>query len=474
MRTLLCFVIAICSALALRAQVAEVRTYGGLYFDEGRDVCEWGDGYALVGTTASVDGGNSDFVLYQLTDDLDISWTRILGNTNSEQCRAVLALPEGDLLVYGQTANGEIGGYDLVVFRVTQAGELVWRKEYGTPDWDLASDITYGNSTVFLSATTYGSSPGGSRMMVLRINEQGELLDENTYDILPDAEAMGMSFYGGFNYLSGTRTFEGQHSQAVVRKLTPSGAIVWEQVRDSVAFMGNSVHATEFGIAAGFTVSDQTEDGNWDLLLIGFDHDGNELWNRWDNPPDPGLEICKDIVWYEQNVILTASLSGIYGSGGDGAKVLRNDAGGFFIGSTVFGGERDEEPYRLIKDSQGRLILVGRSDSFGNGNDDIYLIRLPDQQVSSDYTIDFADFTEDGIFVGIEDRNELRPLAGPNPVSEALYLPAQASWRLIASDGNAIAEGFSRNIHMGLYPSGVYLLQWEYRGQPLYQRIVKQ
>ncbi len=467
-------IIACCCAAWGYAQTAEVRTYGGLYFDEGRDICQWDGGYAMVGTTASVDDDNSDVLLMKLHDDLSIAWTRTLGNVNSEQGRSVVALPGGDVLVYGQTANGVHGGYDLLLFRVNNAGEVLWRKEYGSADWDLANRVVFGNNTVFISATTYGSTPGDSRMMILRLDQDGEVLDESTYDILPEAEAHDLFFYEGYNYLAGTRTYEGQSSQAVIRKLLPSGAVVWEQVRDSVAFLGNAVHVSAFGIAAGYTFADQTEEGNWDLLLTGFNFNGDEVWSRWDNPPDAGVEICRDILWYDSNTILTTALSGIYGSGGDGAKVLRNDAGGFFAGATVFGGEADEEPFRMLKDSEGRVVIVGRSDSFSNGNDDVYLVRIPDAQISNEYVIEFADFSTGGVFVGVEEKRELQPLVGPNPATEMVYLPALAEWQLWSAGGQLLAEGFSRNVNVASQPAGIYILRWKYRGNWLHQRIVKQ
>ena len=107
--------ITFCSLLHLfgTAQIAEVRTYGGLQADEGRHVVETANGYLVVGTTSSEDNGNNDVYVLQLNDDLTVNWAKTLGNDAADQGRSAVDTNEGDYLVLGQTSVGDHGGYDV-------------------------------------------------------------------------------------------------------------------------------------------------------------------------------------------------------------------------------------------------------------------------------------------------------------------------------------------------------------------------
>jgi hypothetical protein len=461
--------------LSVAAQIAEVRTYGGIFFDEARAIAEWGDGYALVGTTSSEDNGNSDILLLKLNDDLTVEWTLTLGGTASDQGRDVVLTPDGDVIVLGQTAAGAIGAYDLLVHRIDPEGNIVWQEHYGTTDWDFASSIVFGNNTYFVAGTTYGETPGGSRMVLYRIDGEGNLLDETTYDILPDAEAKDLAFYENAVYMTGTRTFDGGNPQAVIRKLSLSGAVIWEHARDSVAYDGAAVDVGLNGIAAGFSLRDPNENDTWDIQMIGFDYDGNETWSFWANTPDPSNQRTGDIRWVTGPDILVGATTDTYGQGGDGVMVLRCGFDGTFLGVTTIGAGDDEVCHEILEDSQGRIVAVGSTDSYGNGNKDAYLVRLPDRVISDLYDQEVQELTNQSDFVHVDTQH--LPLEGPypNPFNDQLTIPEGCErWSMYSPDGTLVRIGSSSHIHTSEMLSGMYLLVWERNGLVFRERLIKE
>lgn len=461
-------------ATLLSAQpVAEVRTYGGPGFDEGREVIELEEGYLVVGTSSSSDANSSAIYVLRLNDDLSVNWARMLGGEASEQGRSACLTNNGDLLVLGQTPNGPFGGYDIVLYRLNPEGEELWVKHYGTDDWDLPVRIVKGVNNYYMAATTYGFSPGGSRQWMFRIDEDGEVIDSNTYDVLPDATANDLTWYDGRLYLMGTRTFPGGSPQGILRQLTPSGATVWEMVRDSASFRGLSVDVSEYGVAAGFGYQDPNFDDSWDMYVIGADHEGNEIFDEWSETEVPGDELIRGITWIEDFIIYVAFANSDFGAGGTGCFVVWNNILGSFIASTVFGGGEDEEPFQIMDDSQGRLLFVGHSESYGNGSKDLYLVRLPDYNISNNYQLDVLNYLNEDPFTGLNEHLAFQPTPWPNPANELVFLPKEAGyWELFDAQARRVKAGASNEIQVTDLERGIYLLRWEHHGQLMTDRIL--
>ncbi len=463
----------LCGTFKLSAQVAEVRTYGGPFYDVGRQVIETDDGYLIVGTTASADDGNTDIYLLSLNDDLTVRWSKTLGGLAAEQGRSACVASNGDLLVLGQTASGEFGGYDLVIYRLSPEGDVLWEKYYGTNDWDLAARIVAGDDYYYIAATSFGFSPGDSRQWLFRIGDDGEVINGNTFDILPRAEANDLKWYDGHLYMIGTRTFEGGHSQGVLRKLQPNGAIVWEYFRDTTEFVGMAVDVNNFGVAAAFGVTNVLSENNWDMYLSLLDTDGNELYVNHSSPPGVNNQIPRGVVWVN-NITIQASYTDDYGLGGLGCFLNRVNFQGFFMSSTVFGGELDEEPYSIMVDSQGRVLFIGYSNSYGNDYPDVYLVRLPDEVITNNYELDIVSLVSTDPFTSVEEFGETdRLYAYPNPAVRQLYLPETAEeWTLFDLSGRLVKTGSERIIDVQPFERGAYLLRWRSGEKVFNDRIV--
>lgn len=470
---LLCF--SLLAALLSAQPVAEVRTYGGPGFDEGREIIELEDGYVVVGSSSSSEANSSDIYVLRLNEDLSVNWARMLGGEASEQGRSACQTNNGDLLILGQTPNGPFGGYDIVIYRLNPQGEEVWVKRFGTDDWDLPVRIVKGINNYYIAATTYGFSPGGSRQWMFRIDEDGEMIDGNTYDVLPEATANDLTWYDGRLYLMGTRTYPGGSPQGILRQLTPSGATVWEMVRDSASFQGLSVDVSEYGVAAGFGYQDPNFDDSWDMYVIGTDHDGNEIFDEWSETGVPGDELIRGVTWIEDFIIYVAYTNSNFGAGGTGCFVVWNNILGSFIASTVFGGGEDEEPFQIIDDSQGRLLFVGHSESYGNGGKDLYLVRLPDYNISNNYQLDVLNYLSEDPITGRDEHMDFKPAPWPNPSRESVFLPGYTeAWELHNAQGNLVRSGSGREIPVRELPAGMYLLRWEHDGRALTDRILVQ
>jgi hypothetical protein len=460
------------------AQIAEVRTYGGPLIDEGRQIITTQTGYLIVGTTTSADNGNSDVYVLSINDDLSIEWSKLLGSSAAEQGRSVCVTEDGDYLVLGQTASGEFGGYDLVIYKLNSNGDLIWEKYFGTDDWDLAVRIVSGDGNYYIAATSFGFFPGTSRQWMFRIDGDGNFLNGNTFDIIPEAEANDIAFYDGHVYLMGTRTFEGQPSQSVFRKLLPDGTQVWQQVRSDVAHLGGAIAASDQGIVATYAFNNIEQPNSMSLRSVRYDENGVEIWSRWSDTQMVSNQFPRAVTWANDALVLAAE-SDVFGAGGLGCLMERRlGVNGAWTGAAVFGDSADETPYAILTDSEGRVVMVGSSDSYGNGNPDIYLVRVPNGIIVANYELDLAHFVTTDPFTHIaENQLEASFQPYPNPAGRQINLsPQTSSFVLLNIQGNTVLSGASGSaINVAHLPRGAYILQWQGTSDEVYfHRILLQ
>jgi hypothetical protein len=136
---------------------------------------------------------------------------------------------------------------------------------------------------------------------------------------------------------------------------------------------GYNIKNTKDGayIIAGFTNS--IGNGGYDAYLIKLDNNGNLIWektyggNDWDfaysvvELADSGFAVCGE------------TYTNSHGS----ADVLlfRTDKDGNLLWQKKYGGTQHDVANDLIIDVDNNLVLVGKTKSYGNGNEDVYLIK---------------------------------------------------------------------------------------------------
>ncbi|HID93161.1 MAG TPA: hypothetical protein EYP60_03595, partial [bacterium (Candidatus Stahlbacteria)] len=128
------------------------RTYGGIYWDEGKSVQQTQDGgYILVGYTESFGTMCRDVYLIKTDAQGDTLWTKRYGGIGSDKGYSVQQTPDGGYIITGdydfgcsvqQTSDGEFiivgttlslgaGKDDVWLIRTDANGDTLWTKTYG-------------------------------------------------------------------------------------------------------------------------------------------------------------------------------------------------------------------------------------------------------------------------------------------------------------------------------------------------------
>lgn len=156
------------------------KTFGGSGLDIATSVQETSDGYIVAGYTASTDGiasngaggtlnhGGYDMLILKLDNSGNLDWKRVMGGTGGDFALSVKqSQPDGGYVVAGRTESndGDIGGnnhgwVDYWVVKLKPDGSNEWAKTFGDTGADAAFSVQQTSDGGFIVAGESNSTGG--------------------------------------------------------------------------------------------------------------------------------------------------------------------------------------------------------------------------------------------------------------------------------------------------------------------------
>lgn len=115
--------------------------------------------------------------------------------------------------------------------------------------------------------------------------------------------------------------------------------------------------------------------GNPSVWLIKTDNNGDTLWTRIFNGYDPNGSSCGYSVRQTTDGGFIVVGSADDRQGGSGVFLLKTDSNGDTLWTKTYGGPSDEIGYSVRLTMDGGFIIAGFTESYGAGNQDVYLIK---------------------------------------------------------------------------------------------------
>lgn len=168
---------------------------GGLFFTGFLDItAAREDGYVQKGSSSLTRHGVGEFWGTKLDANGEVEWRRYFGGTNNDRAYGVVRSNDGGFVMAGFSESNDFdiknnqGSYDFWVVKIDADGEFVWEQAYGGTGIDRSYSITntvddgYVIAGQTLSADAdVGKNNGESDIWLIKLNDKGELIWENSF-----------------------------------------------------------------------------------------------------------------------------------------------------------------------------------------------------------------------------------------------------------------------------------------------------
>jgi len=367
-----------------------IKNYGGTQNERGYSVKQTSDGgYVIVGSSTSYGAGGSDLWILKVDGLGEFSWSKTYGGQGNDIGRDITQTSDGGYIITGYTKSFSSGGdMDLWLIKTDANGESClysdggtcsensskWIKSFGTSGNDYGTSVQETSEGDFIVAGKSGRIPS---VFVIKTNSSGEKIWENLYGTGPGDRAQYIIERQDLGFLIvGKENANNVDDNLCLINIDTDGAEVWHSLYGGGGADGGN-HISEVS-GGGYIIAGATKsygNGNWDdLWLVKTSTGGSMEWQKtfggsYTETGNYAHE--KDAGGY----MITGSTESI-GQGLYDIWVVSTDYTGNEIYSQTFGGNMDDKAIRGARGNSGELLIIGYTNSFGNGGEDVLLIKI--------------------------------------------------------------------------------------------------
>ena len=372
------------SAAPLSAQIQDASmttpwntTFGGPDFDRGWSIHAVEDGVVLAGWTASYGAGNADGWMLRLDDSGQELWNHTYGREGNDRIVAMEPTPDGYILA-GYTTSYGARFTDLWLVRTDKQGRELWNQTYGGIDYDQGWAICTVDDGFAVTGFTASYGALNSNLWILRIDGQGRELWNITFGGRACETGFAIEAIDDGFAVAGYYESCGGPYDLWILATDGDGNERWNRTYGGEGVeVARSMIVTDDGFAlTGWTSTYGA--GNRDCWLLITDSQGNEVTRRTYGGPgnDGGFSLAATEEGYA-----IAGWTASYGSGGQDLWLFSTDADGDLQWEYHAGGPGNDVAYGMIH-VDNRFLMIGITESYGAGRDDLWLLSLDDPQVS--------------------------------------------------------------------------------------------
>ncbi len=281
----------------------------------------------IAGTTVGAlpnGGSTSDFLLtrYDAATGARM-WERTLRFGFFPEVSDVAVDGAGNVVLVGSGDQGIPLGYDWVVAKFTQAGDLLWTRSFhgGDPDaWDDYADAVVidedGDIYVGGAAAHHTFQGGDSAATLIKYSAAGETLWSRVQDESDGIDRWGHLVIGPAGIHAGGSIGDGfGFSDMFVRTFSPEGDTVWTQTFSGPGGQGESVQALRIDSTGAVVAAGTTSGGvatYYDVAVVKWSAAGAPQWSQvFTGPGGQNSEFMHDMtVDAADHIVVCGALDG--------------------------------------------------------------------------------------------------------------------------------------------------------------------
>ena len=359
--------------------ISFTKTFGGTDWDVCSSVQQTTDGgYIITGSAPSFANGDDELYLIKTDANGDSLWTKIFSGGRGS---SVQQTADGGYIITGATFLGN-GDDDVCLIKTDQSGNEQWFKTFGGTEWDVGYSVQETTDGGYIVTGLTSSFGNWSDLYLIKTdgsgNEQWFKIFGGTY--LDIGESVQQTNDGGYIITGATSSFGNGSEEVLLFKTDGNGDSLWTKTfggSDMDEDWGNSVKQTNDGgfIITGWTHPDNTPGSLEDseVLLIKTDESGNEEWTKKFGGADG--ESGSSVQQTADGGYIIAGSTSSFGNGYEDVYLIKTDGSGNEQWFKTFGGVDGESGSSVQQTTDEGYVIAGSTTSFGNGGSDIYLIK---------------------------------------------------------------------------------------------------
>lgn len=295
-------------------------------------------------------------VLFTITAaQAQITFQKTYGTPKIDYGNSVLQSSDGGYIIAGIIDIGSGGVHDFSLIKTNQYGDTIWTKRYGGYFWDEAYSVAQtSDGGYILVGSTDGFGAGQHDIYIVKTDSLGSLQWSKTYGGTNEEYGYyGQQTSDGGYIICG---FGGIISMYII-KTDMLGNIVWSNTYNGTYDSGGRciIETSDGGYAAtGFTTA-STGDG--DILLLKMDSNGNTVWCK--SYGGTGFDMGSFIQQTSDGGYIITGQTESFGQGADDIYLIKTNSNGNLLWSKVYGDTYYDKGYSVKQTNEGGYIICG-------------------------------------------------------------------------------------------------------------------
>jgi hypothetical protein len=247
-----------------------------------------------------------------------------------------------------------------------------WERTYGGSGIDIGYSISQTDDGGFALCGYTTSYSSNSRFYLIRLNSEGDTLWTRTYSTSSSncwANSLIPSWDNGF-LIAGRKSGNAATLDDIfIVKTDSSGEENWRRTYGSSGNDGatsiSKIVPNEYAISGYFSHS---------AYLMKLDISGNALWAS--TYGGSSTDSANSAIPTNDHEIIFVGMTRSFGHGNRDIFIVKTDSYGDTIWTKAYGGSGNELAKSVIETSDSCYIIAGRTNSFGSGGYDVYVLKL--------------------------------------------------------------------------------------------------
>jgi len=308
-----------------------------------------------------------------------VNWSHTYGGYEGETAYSVVETSDGGFVLAGSTGSFDVANGDFWLVKTDKDGNLEWNQSYGGYGEDTCyALIQTVDGGYALAGSTMNYGAGGHGMWLVKTDVSGNVEWNKTYGISDWDKAYSLIETSDGGYALAGETYRNYLGNFLLVKTDANGNMEWNRTYggDSREIAYSVVESNDGGFAlAGYTWSFSSA-GNQDVWLVKTDKFGNLEW--YQTYGGAGLDIGYSLIKTLDGSYALAGITNSYGDGDDDIFLVKTDINGNLKWSKTYGSFDSEGAYSLIQLPEGGYALAGysKTSSFDEELEDGLLIQI--------------------------------------------------------------------------------------------------